>query len=137
MRTALKNILCILFLLSLPATVNANIQVDSLRAANRELTKRLSRLENRAQQNRWNRLEGIGILSGTTVQAVTVLQDGRLALATSDNGLLIYDGLEFILIDSDNGRLPDNFVTAVEPIRYRNSCSRYGLRSGIFRLVKF
>ena len=103
-------------LLLLPAVLYAYNRVDSLREVNLELSKQLSLLENRAHQYRWNRLEETGILSGTTVQAVKVLQDGRLALATSDNGLLIYDGYNYIKVNNEIGTLPDNFVTSVETI---------------------
>lgn len=103
---------------SLTAAAGAQDAGDADRLAellqqNRQLAERLNFLEARREAFRWARFAEGSLLRTGTVLSISPLPDGRLAFATDEQGLVIYDGSRFEVLDSTDSPLADNFVTEV------------------------
>ena len=116
---------------SLPAqNTDESLKLAQLAQQNRQLRERLQLLEARREAFRWGRFSEGPVLRTGTVISVSPLPDGRLAFATDEQGLILYDGSRFEVLDTATTALTDNFVTAVAAAD--TSLLYIGTGSGLF-----
>ncbi len=92
--------------------INGTQLFEQLQMENRTLREQIETLDARREMFRWSYFQQGPALRSGSVMKTAVLPDGRLAFATDNRGLVLYDGVSLEILDRASG-LPDDFVTSV------------------------